>query len=114
VLPLPVNPCLHNNSTCYVTQLIIYTGTGIYFYLFALAPITNRFRIVEALSVAVAIVDDVTSDDARFAVESIAAETRAADADVTTASLVKGTRSIEMTVTQLAAIWFIRFYLSTM
>jgi len=83
-------------------------------YLFALASVTDRFWIVEALGVAMAVVDDVTSDDARFAVEAVAAETRATDAYVTTASLVKGTRRIEMTVTQLAAIRFLSFCLSTL
>jgi len=47
-------------------------------------------------------------------VEAVAAETRATDAYVTTASLVKGTRRIEMTVTQLAAIRFLSFCLSTL
>ena len=45
-----------------------------------------------------AVVYDVASDDARFTVEPIAAKTCPANADVTTASFVKGTCSVEMAV----------------
>lgn len=56
-----------------------------------------------------AVVYDVASDDARFTVEPIAAKTSAADADVATASFVKGTCSVEMTVAQLTAVRFLGF-----
>ncbi len=57
-------------------------------YLSTLASVSLGIGIVQALSVTVATIDYVATDHARLAMKSIPAESRAADADVSTAGFV--------------------------
>ena len=81
-------------------------------YFFAFAPETDGVSIVEAAGVAMAIVDDVAADDARLAVESVPAESRPADADVSIARLIFLAGRVHVTIVELVAarLFFGRFF----
>ena len=67
-------------------------------YFFAFTPVAYGLGVVEALGIAMAIIDDVATDDGGLAVESVATKSRPTDAHVTAAGLVRSAGGVDVTV----------------